>query len=178
MPSDPRQNSFLALDPHGFHRVAYREWGDPRGHHVVICVHGLTRNSRDFDALAVDLASRSRVVCVDVVGRGASDWLEHKEDYGFPLYLSDAATLIALMAHTTHAGPLAKFIQRLATRGRAPFIDWVGTSMGGLIGMMLASKANSPIRRLVLNDVGPFISWQALAHLKSIIPGGKCASTT
>jgi pimeloyl-ACP methyl ester carboxylesterase len=89
MPSDPRQNSFLALDPHGFHRVVYREWGDPREHHVVICVHGLTRNSRDFDALAVDLASRCRVVCVDVVGRGASDWLEHKEDYGFPLYLSD-----------------------------------------------------------------------------------------
>ena len=91
MPSDPRQISFLALDPHGFHRVVYREWGDPREHHVVICVHGLTRNSRDFDALAVDLASRSRVVCVDVVGRGASDWLEHKEDYGFPLYLSDTS---------------------------------------------------------------------------------------
>jgi pimeloyl-ACP methyl ester carboxylesterase len=171
MPSDPRQNSFLALDPHGFHRVVYREWGDPREHHVVICVHGLTRNSRDFDVLAVDLASRCRVVCVDVVGRGASDWLEHKEDYGFPLYLSDTATLIALIAHTTHAVPLAKFIQRLATRGRAPFVDWVGTSMGGLIGMMLASKANSPIRRLVLNDVGPFISWQALAHLKSIHTG-------
>jgi len=108
MPPDPRQNSFLALDPNGFHRVVYREWRDPRELHV-ICVHGLTRNSRDFNALAMDLASRCRVVCVDLVGRGASDWLEHKEDYGFPLYLSDAATLIALMAHTTHTGPFAKF---------------------------------------------------------------------
>ena len=98
---------------------------------------------------------------------GASDWLEHKEDYGFALYLSDAASLLALVAHEKQAGPLAKLIRPSAPK-RSPFIDWVGTSMGGLIGMMLAARANSPIRRLVLNDVGPFISWQALARLKKL----------
>ena len=82
MASRPHQHSFLALDPHGFHRVAYSEWGNPRQHRVVICVHGLTRNCKDFDSLAAALASHFRVVCMDVVGRGASDWLEHKEDYG------------------------------------------------------------------------------------------------
>src|SRR5439155_10728260 len=81
MSTEPRFNSFLALGPHGFHRVAYTEWGDPRGQHIVLCVHGLTRNSRDFDELAEHLAVRGcRVVCMDVVGRGDSDWLEHKED--------------------------------------------------------------------------------------------------
>ncbi len=104
---------------------------------------------------------------MDVVGRGASDWLEHKEDYGFGQYLSDAASLLALVAHEKRAGPLAKLIRRRAPQ-RSPFIDWVGTSMGGLIGMMLAARSNSPIRRLVLNDVGPFISWQALARLRKL----------
>jgi pimeloyl-ACP methyl ester carboxylesterase len=167
MASQPHQHSFLALDPHGFHRVAYSEWGNPRQHRVVICVHGLTRNCRDFDSLAAALAGHFRVVCMDVVGRGASDWLEHKEDYGFGQYLSDAASLLALVAHEKRAGPLAKLIRRPAPR-RSPFIDWIGTSMGGLIGMMLAARSNSPIRRLVLNDVGPFISWQALARLKKL----------
>jgi pimeloyl-ACP methyl ester carboxylesterase len=104
---------------------------------------------------------------MDVVGRGASDWLEHKEDYGFGQYLSDAASLLALVAHEKRAGPLAMLIRRPAPQ-RSPFIDWVGTSMGGLLGIMLAARSNSPIRRLVLNDVGPFISWQALARLKKL----------
>jgi pimeloyl-ACP methyl ester carboxylesterase len=163
---EPHRNSFLALDPHGFHRVAIYEWGDPRQHHVVVCVHGLTRNGRDFDILATHLAQHCRVVSMDVVGRGASEWLVHKGDYGFPLYLADAATLIALVSQPIKPGPSASFIRRLTGKGGAPFIDWVGTSMGGLIGMVLASRTNSPIRRLVLNDVGPFISWQALANLK------------
>jgi pimeloyl-ACP methyl ester carboxylesterase len=166
MPPEPCENTFLALDPHGFHRVAYYEWGDPREYHAVVCVHGLTRNGRDFDMLATQLAQYCRVVSMDVVGRGASEWLVHKEDYGFPLYLADAATLIALVSQTVKPGPISGFIQRLTGKGRAPFIDWVGTSMGGLIGMMLASRTSSPIRRLVLNDVGPFIPWQALAQLK------------
>jgi pimeloyl-ACP methyl ester carboxylesterase len=89
MVSRPNQHSFLALDPHGFHRVAYSEWGNPSQHRVVICLHGLTRNCRDFDSLAASLAGHFRVVCMDVVGRGASDWLEHKENYGFGQYLSD-----------------------------------------------------------------------------------------
>ena len=162
----PHQHSFLALDPHGFHRVAYNEWGSPRRDRVAVCVHGLTRNCRDFDFLAAALSHHFRVICVDVVGRGASDWLDHKEDYGFAQYLSDAASLLALVAHSKQAGRLAKLVRRV--QRRAPFIDWIGTSMGGLIGMMLAARANSPIRRLVLNDVGPFISWQALARLKKL----------
>src|SRR2546428_395732 len=96
MPTEPRLNHFLGFGPHGFHRVAYTEWGNPEGRHLVVCVHGLTRNSRDFDELAASLSSRGcRVVCMDVVGRGDSDWLEHKEDYGFAQYLSDSAALLA-----------------------------------------------------------------------------------
>jgi hypothetical protein len=113
MPPEPCENTFLALDPHGFHRVAYYEWGDPREYHAVVCVHGLTRNGRDFDMLATQLAQYCRVVSMDVVGRGASEWLVHKEDYGFPLYLADAATLIALVSQTVKPGPISGFIQRL-----------------------------------------------------------------
>ena len=83
------------LGPHGFHRVAYTEWGDPGEARVVICVHGLTRNGRDFDFLAQALTAHRRVLCPDVVGRGQSDWLSHKDDYGYPLYVSDLAALIA-----------------------------------------------------------------------------------
>src|SRR6516225_8165304 len=104
----PHQHGFLALDPHGFHRVAYNEWGNPRRDRVAVCVHGLTRNCRDFDFLAAALSRHFRVICVDVVGRGASDWLDHKEDYGFPQYLSDAASLLAVVAHSKQAGRLAK----------------------------------------------------------------------
>jgi pimeloyl-ACP methyl ester carboxylesterase len=169
MAREPRRHSFLAFDPSGFHRIAYNQWGDPRARHVVICVHGLTRNSRDFDVLAGQLARRCQVVCMDVAGRGESDWLTRKQDYGFPLYLADAATLIALTSHAVRRGPVSAFVERLRGGPRPPFIDWVGTSMGGLIGMMLASKPNSPIRRLVLNDIGPFVSWQALSDLKGML---------
>ncbi|MFZ5557783.1 MAG: alpha/beta fold hydrolase [Pseudomonadota bacterium] len=154
----PRLHHFLSLGPSGFHRVAYTEWGNPRRADAVVCVHGLTRNSRDFDALAASLADRRRVVCMDVAGRGASDWLERKEDYSFALYQADAA---ALLARVTAPAP-----------GRAARVDWVGTSMGGLIGMLLAAQPNSPIRRLVLNDVGPLVPWLALARLKGHAPAG------
>ena len=161
---EPRLNHFLALGPHGFHRVAYTEWGDPAGQHLVVCVHGLTRNCRDFDELAADLAARGcRVVCMDVAGRGDSDWLEHKEDYGFALYLSDAAALLARLTAPPHKISL---LRRLQGASEGQRIDWVGTSMGGLVGMMLAAKRDSPIRRLVLNDVGPLIPWHALVRLK------------
>ena len=164
MSTEPRFNHFLALGPHGFHRVAYTEWGDPRGQHIVLCVHGLTRNSRDFDELAEHLAARGcRVVCMDVVGRGDSDWLEHKEDYGFAQYLSDAAALLARVTAPPHRVSLLRRLQGASVGQR---IDWIGTSMGGLIGMMLAAKPDSPIRRLVLNDVGPLVPWGALVRLK------------
>ncbi|TXF13005.1 alpha/beta fold hydrolase [Pelomicrobium methylotrophicum] len=166
----PRHGRLLCLDPHGFHRVAYTEWGDRSNPHVVVCVHGLTRNRRDFDFLAMALAEHCRVVCMDVVGRGDSDWLEHKEDYGFPLYLSDAA---ALIAHLTAPVPEDWWTlpRRLFSRSNATRLDWIGTSMGGLIGMMLAARARTPIRRLVLNDVGPLVPWAGLARLKGIHAG-------
>ncbi|MGH8665190.1 MAG: alpha/beta fold hydrolase [Burkholderiales bacterium] len=140
----------LGLSPSGFHRLSYTEWGDARSPHVVVCVHGLTRNARDFDSLAQALQSRCRVVCPDVVGRGQSAWLARKEDYAYPQYLADMTALIARA--TEHLQPDAR-------------IDWVGTSMGGLIGMLLAAQPRHPIRRMVLNDIGPFVPKAALARM-------------
>lgn len=133
---EPRAHFVLGLTSRGFHRVRYWEWGDPGNPRVAVCVHGLTRNGRDFDALAAALAGRYRVLCPDVAGRGDSDWIA-AGDYSFPQYCNDMTALIA--------------------RSGAAEIDWVGTSMGGLIGMILAAQPKTPIRRLVLNDVGPFI---------------------
>src|SRR5262245_49565657 len=166
----PRLEYFQSLGPHGFHHVAYTEWGPRDARHIVVCVHGLTRNSRDFDELARYLAARGcRVVCMDVVGRGDSDWMENKADYGFAQYVSDASTLLA---RVTAAGP--SLLSRLQGAGGEHVIDWVGTSMGGLIGMMVAAKPGSPIRGMVLNDVGPLIPWPALARLK-LAAGGNGA---
>lgn len=140
-----RERAVQCIGPHGFHRMAYTEWGDPRNGKVLVCAHGLTRNGRDFDFLAQALADEYRVVCPDVVGRGRSDWLGVKTDYGFPLYVADMVTLLArLDADTLH---------------------WVGTSMGGIIGMLLASKPHTPISRLVLNDVGPVITATSLRRI-------------
>ena len=158
------ESSFMSLDPHGFHRVAYTEWGRRADPHVVMCVHGLTRNGRDFDTLARALDGRCRLVCMDVAGRGRSDWLEHKEDYTFHLYQADAA---ALMARATNVkSGLPHFLHRSKLQENNGAVDWIGTSMGGLIGMLIAAQPRSPIRRLVLNDVGPFIPWAALIRLK------------
>jgi pimeloyl-ACP methyl ester carboxylesterase len=169
--AEPRLNKFLGLGPHGFHRVAYAEWGNPRSNHIVVCAHGFARNSRDFDVLAAALARHSHVLSMDVVGRGASDWLEHKEDYGFQLYLSDAAALLArATANSTHNG-VGGLTRRILGIKAGHKIDWIGTSMGGLIGMILAAKPNSPIRRLVLNDVGPLVPWPALFRLKNMYSG-------
>ena len=137
--------AFLSLGPHGFHKVAYTEWGNPHNDNVLICVHGLTRSGRDFDPLAMALSDIYRVACPDVAGRGHSDWLLDPADYGYPLYLADMAAMIARLGATE--------------------VDWVGTSMGGLIGMMLAAQPNSPIRKLVVNDVGPFIPREALERI-------------
>lgn len=143
---DPRTGSCLGLSKGGFHRLAYTEWGGPQAGHAALCVHGLTRNGRDFDALAGALAQDGlRVACPDVVGRGRSDRLADPAGYGYPQYLADMNALIA----------------RLDT----PQVDWIGTSMGGLIGMMLAAQPNTPLRRLVINDVGPFIPKAAVARI-------------
>lgn len=140
-----RERSVQCIGPHGLHRMAYVEWGEADNPRVLVCVHGLTRNGRDFDDLARVMANEYRVVCPDVVGRGRSDWLGVKTDYGFPLYLSDMVTLIARLDVET--------------------VHWVGTSMGGIIGMLLASQPHSPIRRLVLNDVGPVITGVSIERI-------------
>jgi pimeloyl-ACP methyl ester carboxylesterase len=140
-----RERSVQCIGPHGLHRMAYVEWGEADNPRVLVCVHGLTRNGRDFDDLARAMANEYRVVCPDVVGRGRSDWLGVKTDYGFPLYLSDMVTLIARLDVET--------------------VHWVGTSMGGIIGMLLASQPHSPIRRLVLNDVGPVITGVSIERI-------------
>lgn len=140
-----RERHVQCIGPHGLHRMAYTEWGDPGNRKVLVCAHGLTRNGRDFDFLAQALADDYRVVCPDVVGRGRSDWLGVKSDYGFPLYVADMITLLArLDADTVH---------------------WVGTSMGGIIGMLIASQPHTPISRLVLNDVGPVITAASLRRI-------------
>ncbi|MBI4725425.1 MAG: alpha/beta hydrolase, partial [Rhodomicrobium sp.] len=103
----------------------------------------------------------------DVAGRGVSEWLSHKSDYTFALYLNDAA---ALLARVTAPAPATGVRRIFGAPPRAPkrYVDWVGTSMGGLMGMMLAAKRHSPIRRLVLNDVGPLVPWPALLRMKQV----------
>jgi pimeloyl-ACP methyl ester carboxylesterase len=127
------------------HRMAYWEWGDAANPRVLVCAHGLSRQGRDFDTLARSLADTYRVVCVDVVGRGRSDRLENPMNYQVPQYVADMVTLLA--------------------RLNAGTVDWVGTSMGGLIGMGVAALSGSPLRRLVLNDIGPTIEAESLVRI-------------
>lgn len=146
---EPRRRSVLCLSPKGLHRMAYLEWGDARNRDVVICVHGLTRSARDFDDLARDLCGRFRVVCPDVAGRGDSDRLADPMLYGIPQYVADMVTLVA----------------RLDVEA----VSWVGTSMGGLIGMALAAQPASPVKRLVVNDVGAVIAKAALERIAAYV---------
>lgn len=137
------------LSPAGLHKMAYKEWGDPQNPKVLVCVHGVTRVSDDFDTMARSLCDEYRVVCPDVVGRGRSDWLRDPQYYQVPQYVSDMVTLLA--------------------RVNAETVHWFGTSMGGLIGMGLASLKDSPVRRLVLNDVGPALNSAALTRIADYI---------
>ena len=142
---EPRLNHVQCLDIRGLHRMAYWEWGDPNNAQVLVCVHGLARQGRDFDTLGAAMMGEYRVVCPDVVGRGQSDWLTDPSGYQLAAYVADMVTLLArLNAQTVH---------------------WVGTSMGGLIGLGLASLPHSPIGRLVLNDVGPTLEAVAIARI-------------
>jgi len=159
-------HSLLALGRSGFRKLVYQEWGSPKSRRIVICAHGLTRNGRDFDHLANALSSRFRVICPDMAGRGDSDWLTHDEDYGFALYRSDATLVLARITAPRRA--LLLPWGRVRDNENVE-VDWIGTSMGGLIGMMLAAQPGSPIHRLVLNDVGPLVPWQALLRLKGYV---------
>lgn len=142
----PRLRSLLGLSLAGFHQLAYWEWGDADAERTVVCVHGLTRQGRDFDVLARALVRQGcRVVCPDLVGRGRSGWLRHPAGYTLLQYGADMNALLA--------------------RLDVDEVDWVGNSLGGLVGMMLAAQPHNPIRRLVINDIGPFIPGAALRRL-------------
>jgi pimeloyl-ACP methyl ester carboxylesterase len=151
--TEPILNFVNCPEPSGAHRMAYWEWGNPQAGHVIVCAHGLSRQGRDFDVLAqallASLGDGVRVVCPDVVGRGQSDWLKDPMGYQIPSYAADMLALLATLKPVT--------------------LDWVGTSMGGLIGMVICGQPGLPlpvpVRKLVLNDVGPTIQWQALQRI-------------
>lgn len=147
--TEPRLNDVQCLDGRGLHRMAYWEWGEPSNRRVLVCVHGLSRQGRDFDTLARAVREHYRVVCPDVVGRGRSDWLADPSGYTIPHYVADMVTLLA--------------------RLDAQVLHWVGTSMGGLIGLGLAALPGSPVQRLVLNDVGPRIEPAAIARIGAYV---------
>ncbi|PLZ00214.1 alpha/beta hydrolase [Burkholderia sp. WAC0059] len=141
----PRQHFVQCVSPSGLHRLAYTEWGDPANSRVLVCVHGLTRSGRDFDRLAAAFGDDWRVVCPDVAGRGLSSWLADPQGYSIAQYVADMVTLIA----------------RLGV-GK---VDWFGTSMGGMIGMVLAGLPDASVGRVLLNDIGPHIEPVSLERI-------------
>ena len=144
-----RRREVKCATPSGLHRLSYVEWGDARNPKVLVCAHGLTRCARDFDFLARALVADYRVVCPDMPGRGESQWLRNPMEYAVPTYVADMVTLIA----------------RLDVES----VHWVGTSMGGLIGMALAALPDTPITRLVLNEAGPLVSAVSLERIGTYV---------
>lgn len=163
MPSlhEPQLEFVDCANPSGRHAMAWWSWGDCKARHAVVCVHGLTRQGRDFDALARALVEHSdgslRVIAPDVVGRGRSDWLPEPAHYQLPQYVGDVLTLL----------------QHLHRQHSLHTLDWVGTSMGGLVGMALAGQRDLPlpvpVRRLVLNDVGPAVAWPSIVRMQGYV---------
>jgi pimeloyl-ACP methyl ester carboxylesterase len=148
--SELRPGFVVTSSRSGPHRVAYLEWGSPTAARTVLCVHGLTGCARDFEVLAPALAGMGyRVVAVDMAGRGDSDWLADPKGYVTPKYVADVHVLLGHLE-----------VQE---------VDWIGTSMGGIIGMATAAGDGSPVRRLVLNDIGPFIPRAALQRLATYL---------
>ncbi|HXY22478.1 MAG TPA: alpha/beta hydrolase, partial [Burkholderiaceae bacterium] len=147
--SEPVFGAVHCLSPAGLHSMRYAQWGDPRNPRVLVCVHGLTRVGRDFDRLARALCDQYRVICPDVVGRGQSDWLRDPSYYTVHQYVGDMVALIARLD-----------VEQVA---------WLGTSMGGLIGIGLASLPGSPVSRLVINDVGPRIEFSAVERILAYV---------
>ncbi|MCL4800645.1 MAG: alpha/beta hydrolase [Burkholderiales bacterium] len=149
MADEIRRRSVLCASPSGLHRLSYVEWGAPDNPRVLVCAHGLARCARDFDPLAQALADRYRVVCPDMPGRGFSDWLRDPAEYAIPTYVNDIVTLVA----------------RLDVES----VDWVGTSMGGLIGIALAAQPGAPIGRMVLNEAGPLVQAASLERIATYL---------
>ncbi len=151
--TEARIKAVQCCSPSGLHHMSYKEWGDERNPNILICAHGVTRVGDDFDTLAQALSDHYRVICPDVVGRGRSGKLLNPKLYTVPQYVSDMITLIA----------------RVTAHNEGAQIDWFGTSMGGLIGMALASLPGNPIRKLVLNDIGPTLDPVALLRIGDYI---------
>jgi pimeloyl-ACP methyl ester carboxylesterase len=145
----PREHDIPYLLGGAFHRLAFTAWGDPHAQ-PVLCVHGLTRNGRDFDALAEALSDQFYLICPDLPGRGKSGWLPEAGLYQPPSYVQALAHLLAFIDRPVH---------------------WVGTSLGGICGMLTAAAPGNPIQRMVLNDIGPFIPKAALARIRDYIGG-------
>jgi pimeloyl-ACP methyl ester carboxylesterase len=143
--TQPRTRHFRGLAPSGFHRVVYHAWGADDNPNVVVCVHGVGRNGRDFDVLGEALAPTHRVLAIDMPGRGQSEWLRDPMNYVFPVYLGTLAALVAASG--------------------ADEVAWVGTSMGALLGIVVAAQPGTPVRRLVVNDAGPVIEASGLARI-------------
>lgn len=147
--SRPREGRINCIGYKGFHRIYYRDWGKTTSAETVFCLHGLTRNSRDFDPLAAVLARKRRIVCPDLVGRGQSEWLADGDGYQLPQYNVDFNALVNRIGCET--------------------FDIIGTSLGGLMGMAMAGMPKSPVRRLVVNDVAPEVPLTALRRLSNYL---------
>ena len=145
MAKEPQQNYYLGMSAERFHKLSYLEWGEPDNPDVLICVHGLTRNAHDFDYLARELSKDYRVICPDILGRGDSDYIGSTLMYNFTQYISDIVALIARIGVSE--------------------VNWLGTSMGGIIGMMMACVPKTPIKRLILNDVGMVVPSLAMTRI-------------
>lgn len=146
--SDPQLKTVTCASVRGLHRLAYTEWGPPEAP-VLLCVHGLTRTGRDFDPVARRLSDRWRVICPDMAGRGRSDWLSDPQLYVPPQYVADCVTLIARLG-----------VER---------VTWLGTSMGGVIGMLMAAMPGNAIERLILNDIGPEVGASGVQRIASYV---------
>ncbi len=132
------------------HKLAYLDYGDVNNPNVLICAHGLTRNAYDFEKIARVMQNNFRVIAIDYPGRGDSDYFTDKKSYNYYVYLKDTLLLLKKL------------------KIKNPF--WLGTSMGGIIGMAIGCFYPRILRGLILNDIGPSMP---LSTVKKI---GKYAS--
>ena len=145
----PTKTSITCPNQEGTHQISVTTWGEKTSAPPIICVHGLTRNSRDFDKLAAALAIDTQIICPDIVGRGKSDWVSNQSLYDYAQYAAD-------MTHLINELQLGQ-------------VNWIGTSMGGLIGMMMAAMPQSPVKKLIINDVGPYLEAAALDRIANYV---------
>ncbi len=151
MITEPKLHFFACQSPQAIHQTAVWEWpyvGPPSDQPpVLFCAHGLTRNGRDFDLVAQRMSKRYRVLAIDFVGRGRSGWLANSAGYVVGQYVADSVSVFTQLGISS--------------------VNWLGTSMGGIVGMVLAAMPNTPIHTLILNDIGPELDPVGLQRLTS-----------